>query len=50
MEVGQWFEVELGRVKLPVLYNANYRWGKRLGRRYVARVQPGGSVRVWRVE
>jgi hypothetical protein len=49
MAVGDSFEVPVGRVKLGVLYNANYRWGKRLGARFVSRVQPSGSIKVWRV-
>lgn len=50
MDVGDSFEVPLGAVRLAVLYNANYRWGKRLNAKFVSRVQKTGSIKVWRVQ
>jgi hypothetical protein len=47
MEVGDSFYVE--GVGMQVLLNANWRAGKRLGRKYVARKE-GGGIRVWRAE
>ena len=49
MRVGDWFEVPVGVVRLHVLYNANYRWGRRLNARFAARTQKSGAIRVWRV-
>ena len=45
MEVGESFLIAQGN--LQVVCNANYRAGKRLGRRFIARREEGG-VRVWR--
>ena len=45
MEVGDSFVVPGGR--LQIVCNANYRAGKRLGRRFTARKEDSG-VRVWR--
>ena len=47
MEVGDSFVVRA--VSLQVVCNANYRTGKKLGRKFVARKIEDG-VRVWRVE
>ena len=47
MELGDSFWV--AEIGLQVMMNTNYRWGKRLGRRFVARAE-GGGVRVWRIE
>lgn len=47
MEVGESFFVPTG--SLQVVCNANYRAGKRLGRRFIARKEVGG-VRVWRTQ
>ena len=46
MDEGDSFFVEGG--KLQVVCNANYRAGKRLGRKFVARKE-GDGVRVWRI-
>lgn len=46
MEVGESFLV--GGGVLQVVCNANYRAGKRLGRKFIARKEAGG-VRVWRI-
>ena len=46
MEVGESFLVAGGR--LQVVCNANYRAGKKLARKFIARREEGG-VRVWRV-
>ncbi len=46
MEVGDSFVVPVA-ARQKVL-NANYRAGKRLGRKFVARAE-GGNLRVWRV-
>ena len=46
MDVGDSFCVPL-EARAKVL-NANYRAGKRLGRKFVARAE-GGNLRVWRV-
>ena len=46
MDVGDSFFVAEG--KLQVVCNNNYRTGKKLGRRFIARREEGG-VRVWRV-
>ena len=46
MEVGESFLVDGGN--LQVVCNANYRAGKRLSRKFIARREEGG-VRVWRV-
>jgi hypothetical protein len=45
MEVGDSFFVEGG--KLQVVCNNNYRTGKKLERKFIARREEGG-VRVWR--
>jgi hypothetical protein len=45
MQVGDSFVVVGGRMQ--IVCNANYRAGKRLGRRFIARREEGG-VRVWR--
>lgn len=47
MQVGDSFVVR--SVSLQVVCNANYRTGKKLGRKFVARKVEDG-VRVWRVE
>lgn len=49
MAVGEYFEVRERDVRVGSLYVANWRWGKRLGRRYVLK-QEDGLIRVWRVE
>jgi hypothetical protein len=46
MEVGESFLVQDG--KLQIVCNANYRAGKKLGRKFIARREERG-VRVWRV-
>ena len=46
MDVGESFFVNGG--KLQVVCNANYRAGKRLDRKFIARCEESG-VRVWRV-
>lgn len=49
MEVGEWFEVPYGKPSdKQKVYNANFRAGKRLGRKFIARVE-GEWIRVWRV-
>lgn len=49
MEVGEWFEVPNLKVSdKQKVYNANYRAGRRLGRKFIARVE-GEWIRVWRV-
>lgn len=45
MEVGESFLIAEGN--LQVVCNANYRAGKRLNRKFIARREEGG-VRVWR--
>ena len=45
MEVGDSFFIRDG--KLQIVCNANYRAGKRLGKKFVARREADG-VRVWR--
>lgn len=45
MQVGESFLVDGG--SLQVVCNANYRAGKRLSRKFIARREEGG-VRVWR--
>jgi hypothetical protein len=47
MEVGESFFVRDG--KLQIVCNANWRMGKKLGRKFIARREADG-VRVWRVE
>ncbi len=47
MLVGDSFYIE--GVGMQVVLNANWRAGKRLGRKYVARKE-GDGVRVWRME
>jgi len=47
MQVGDSFFVE--GVKLATMLNTNWRWGQKLGRKFIARVEEGG-VRVWRLE
>lgn len=47
MEVGDSFWVS--EVGLQVMMNTNYRWGKKLGMRFIAR-EEGGGVRIWRIE
>ena len=47
MSVGDSFWVE--GIGLQVVMNTNYRWGKRLGRKFIARTD-GPGVRVWRVD
>jgi len=47
MRVGESFWVK--GVAVQSMWNTNYRWSKKLGRRFVARVE-GEGVRVWRVE
>ena len=47
MQVGESFLV-IG-VRLETMLNTNWRWGKKMNRRYVARTE-GAGVRVWRVE
>ena len=47
MEVGESFFVPTG--KLQIVCNANYRTGKQLGRKFIAR-KDGEGVRVWRTE
>jgi hypothetical protein len=47
MQVGDSFVVR--EVSLQVVCNANYRTGKKLGRKFVARKVEDG-VRVWRTE
>ena len=47
LKVGESFFVK--GVNLQSMYNTNFRWGKKLGRRFIARVEDAG-VRVWRVE
>ena len=46
MDVGDSFFVDGG--KLQVVCNNNYRTGKKLDRKFIARCEEGG-VRVWRV-
>ena len=46
MEVGDSFFVDGG--KLQVVCNNNYRTGKKLERKFIARCEEGG-VRVWRI-
>jgi hypothetical protein len=46
MDVGDSFFVSGG--KLQVVCNANYRVGKKLSRKFIARCEEGG-VRVWRL-
>ena len=48
MEVGDSF-FRLGDQRLGMFCNLNWRWGKKLHRRYVARKMDGG-IRVWRVQ
>lgn len=48
MGVGEYFEVRLSEVKPGSLNVANWRAGKRLGRRFAYRVD-GQVIRVWRV-
>lgn len=48
MEVGDSFFRE-GDERLGMFCNLNWRWGKRLHRKYVCRKVDGG-IRVWRVE
>ena len=48
MGVGEYFEVRLGEVKPRTMNVSNWRAGKRLGRRFVYRVD-GQVIRVWRV-
>jgi hypothetical protein len=45
MDIGESFLVQDG--KLQIVCNANYRAGKKLGRKFIARREEGG-VRVWR--
>lgn len=47
MRVGESFWVR--GVKLQSMYNTNFRWGRKLSRRFVARVE-GDGIRVWRIE
>ena len=47
MEVEESFFVPAG--KMQIVCNANYRAGKQLGRKFIARVENEG-VRVWRTE
>ena len=47
MGVGQSFYVE--GVQMQVVLNGNWRAGKRLGRKYIAR-REGDGIRVWRSE
>lgn len=47
LRVGESFWVR--GVRVQSIWTTNYRWSKRLGRRFVARVE-GDGVRVWRVE
>lgn len=47
MEVGEYFEVDGSKVSRTAVYVANHRWGKRLGRKFVARTE-NGFIRVWR--
>jgi len=35
--------------KLQVVCNRNWKWGKKLGRKFIAR-QVDGGIRVWRTE
>lgn len=47
MNVGESFYIPEG--KLQIVCNANYRSGKQLGRKFIARKENEG-VRVWRTE
>ena len=47
MEIGDSFFVRDG--KLQIVCNANWRMGKKLGRKFIARREADG-VRVWRME
>ena len=47
MEVGQSFYVD--GVQMQVVLNSNWRAGKKLGRKFIARKE-GDGVRVWRSE
>ncbi len=47
MSVGDSFWVE--GISLQVVMNTNYRWGKRLGRKFIARAD-GPGIRVWRID
>jgi len=47
MEIGDSFFVE--GAKIETILNANWRWGVRLIRKFIARQEEGG-VRVWRLE
>jgi hypothetical protein len=46
MQVNESFWV--GGMKIGVICNYNYRWGKKLGRKFIAR-REGEGIRVWRV-
>ena len=47
MDIGDSFVMPAGS-SMQVVCNANYRAGKRLGRKFIARKLEGG-IRVWRV-
>ena len=47
MEVGESFFIPTG--KIQIVCNANYRTGKQLGKKFIARKESEG-VRVWRTE
>jgi len=47
LEVGESFFVPTG--KIQIVCNANYRTGKQLGKKFIARKESEG-VRVWRTE
>jgi hypothetical protein len=47
LRVGESFFVK--GIALQSMYNTNFRWGRKLSRRFIARSEDGG-VRVWRVE
>jgi hypothetical protein len=47
MEIGESFFVPTG--KLNIVCNANYRYGKQLTRKFIAR-KDGEGIRVWRTE
>ena len=47
LKVGESFFVK--DVALQSMYNTNFRWGRKLSRRFISRSEDGG-VRVWRVE
>jgi hypothetical protein len=47
MEIGESFFVPTG--KIQIVCNANYRTGKQLGKKFIARKEEEG-VRVWRTE